>query len=112
LVTEESEEIKMQYPTINMRLTGQNIKQIMLQKGLSMNEIKDFLGLGSTQAMYHWFHGKSLPSVDNLYALSILFEMPIDEILIGNTNEHIFYQIASNRRILLYYKKLAQLKAC
>jgi hypothetical protein len=54
----------------------------MVQKGLSMNEIKDFLGLGSTQAMYRWFQGKSLPSVDN-----------------------------SNRRILLYYKKLAQLKA-
>jgi transcriptional regulator with XRE-family HTH domain len=95
-----------------MRLTGQNIKQLMTIKGFSMNDIKEFLGLSSTQGIYHWFAGKSLPSVDNLYALGVMFNMPIDEILIGNATDTIIYRRkASNRRVLFYYKKLTQHKA-
>ena len=39
---------------------------------------KFFFGLGLTRA------GKSLPAVDNLYALSRLFGVSIDKILVGD----------------------------
>lgn len=45
-----------------------------------------FFGLGLTRA------GKSLPTVDNLYALSKLFGVTIENILVGN-DEFVFYHI-------------------
>ncbi len=65
--------MKRDYPAVDIIETGQNIKRIMKEKGLSVKEIQDFLQLGSPQGIYHWFEGRSLPSLDNMYALSELF---------------------------------------
>ena len=32
------------------------------------------------QSVYHWLDGKAVPSVDNLYALSVLFNVKLDDI--------------------------------
>ena len=42
------------------------------------------LGLATPQSIYHWFDGRSLPTVDNLYALSDLFCVTVDSLIIGN----------------------------
>ena len=34
--------------------------------------------------VYHWLNGRSLPSIDNVYALSELFRVPIDKIICEN----------------------------
>lgn len=39
-------------------------------------------GFSTPQAIYKWQHGASLPTVDNLVALSIIFDVPIDAILV------------------------------
>ena len=72
------------YPTIDMKATGRNIKKIMRAKGISVKEVQKYLGLSAPQGIYHWLDGRSLPTVDNLYALSDLFRMPMDEIICGN----------------------------
>ena len=72
------------YPTIDMKATGRNIKRIMRAKGISVKEVQKYLGLSAPQGIYHWLDGRSLPTVDNLYALSDLFRMPMDEIICGN----------------------------
>ncbi len=72
------------FPTINQKATGDKIKQIMKEQNLTVYDIQDYLGFGAVQGIYHWFHGRSMPSIDNLYALSKLFQVPIDEILCGN----------------------------
>lgn len=41
-----------------------------------------YLGLEHPQAIYHWQHGRNLPSVDNLYALSKLWGVPMDKIIV------------------------------
>ena len=38
----------------------------------------------SLKQWYHWLNGRSLPSIDNVYALSELFSVPIDKIICGN----------------------------
>lgn len=40
------------------------------------------MGFATPQAIYKWQHGESLPTVDNLVALSAIFAVPIDAILI------------------------------
>ena len=58
--------ISMAYPTIDLAAT----------------DLQAYLGLEHPQAIYHWQHGRNLPSVDNLYALSKLWGVPMDKIIV------------------------------
>lgn len=92
------------YPVIDMTGTGQNIKRIMRLKGFSVKDIQKFLQLSTPQGIYHWFDGRSLPTVDNLYALSELFELPVDALLVGNRKFDWRYHRDMYQRVFAYYK--------
>lgn len=72
------------YPTIDMKATGLCIRKIMNQRKLTVKDVQRYLNLSSVQSIYHWLGGRSLPTVDNLYALSELFQLPIDAMIVGN----------------------------
>lgn len=80
----EKERNTEEFPIIDMKETGINLKRIMKAQGFKAKDIQNYLGLCGVQSVYHWFNGSNLPSVDNLYALSVLFRIPIDELLCGN----------------------------
>jgi transcriptional regulator with XRE-family HTH domain len=103
--------MKREYPVINMVKTGQNIKRIMQQNGLNVKEIQEFLGLSTPQSIYHWFDGRNLPTIDNLYALSELFHLPVDALIIGNRRYEYRYQNGLCQRVFAYYERLSELKA-
>lgn len=65
-----------------MKQTGRNICSLRKQRGISVKELQQMMGFGTPQAIYKWQHGASLPTVDNLVALSVIFAVPIDSILI------------------------------
>ena len=69
------------YPVIDVAATGQNIRRLRLEKGYSVNELQEYLGLSCPQGIYHWQRGTTLPSTDNLYALSKLWGISINDIL-------------------------------
>ena len=71
----------MQIPVVNLKQTGQNIYLLREQSGISVRELQYLLGFATPQAIYKWQHGDSLPTVDNLVALSAIFSVPIDSIL-------------------------------
>lgn len=70
------------YPVIDLEKTGENIRYLREKKGLSVNDIREFMGFLDPQAVYSWQKGKYLPSVDHLCALSKLFGVSMDEILV------------------------------
>lgn len=76
--------MKRMYPTIDMKATGVRIRQIMNQRKLTVKDVKKYLNLSSVQSIYHWLNGQSMPTVDNLYALSELFQLPVDAMIVGN----------------------------
>ncbi|MDO4168207.1 MAG: helix-turn-helix transcriptional regulator, partial [Eubacteriales bacterium] len=49
-----------------MEKTGSYIKEICKKNGIRAKDIKNRLCMSSVQSVYDWFHGKTLPSVDNL----------------------------------------------
>lgn len=102
------------YPVINKRETGIQLRRIMDKKNLTVKDVQQFLGLGSVQSVYHWLSGKSMPTIDNLYALSELFQMSIDEMVCGNKDQGIIDAIAAKqsqaKRIDIYYRMLQDLK--
>ena len=48
-----------------------------------MREMQRFFGFEEPRVIYMWQHGQCLPSVDNLYALSVLLGVPMNEILVS-----------------------------
>jgi transcriptional regulator with XRE-family HTH domain len=70
------------FPAIDLAATGANIKRIRLQRSLTVRDVQEYFGFEEPQAIYKWQSGKSLPTVDNLYALSRLFQVSMDEILV------------------------------
>jgi len=72
-----------QYPVIDIVATGKRIKELRKENKMRVWEVADYMGLESTQAIYKWQRGDSLPTVDNLYALSRLFGTTVDSILVG-----------------------------
>ena len=94
------------FPQIDIYRTGQNIKKIMQSQNLTVKDIQGYLGFSASQSIYHWFEGRSLPSLDNLYALSALFCVPMDALVCGNGREWIrFYGCSAIRRYVAYYEK-------
>ena len=68
-------------PVIDMTATGINITRMRIAAGLTVKDVQDVFGFSTPQAIYKWQHGRSLPTVDNLVALSAIFAVPIDAIL-------------------------------
>ena len=69
-------------PTVDMKATGTQINTLRKRAGLSVKDIQANLGLGSTQAIYKWMAGQSLPSIDNLVILSALLHVSLDDIIV------------------------------
>ncbi len=90
--------------------TGKNLKRIIRERGYSVKDIQGYLNLGTVQSIYHWLDGKSLPTIDHLYALSDLFKLPIDSLICGNReNINGDYQRVKVEYLFIYFEKLSML---
>jgi transcriptional regulator with XRE-family HTH domain len=70
------------FPVIDLTATGENIIRLRKARGLTVRDLQDWFGFEEPQAIYKWQKGKSLPTVDNLYALGALLDVPMEEILV------------------------------
>lgn len=98
------------FPLINKRETGVNLRRIMDMRGVSAKDVQQYLGLGCVQSVYRWLDGINMPTIDNLYALSELLQVPIDTIVCGNRAPIVAYvsknKDSRERRLYAYYEKL------
>ena len=76
------------YPMIDPVATGQNIIRLRKQKVLTVKDLQVWFGFNDPKAIYKWQTGQSLPSIDNLYALSVLLNVPMDSILVGTARNN------------------------
>ena len=70
------------FPVIDPAATGRNILRLRQERGYTVRDLQQFFGFEEPQAIYKWQRGQSLPSIDNLYALSHLFQISMNEILV------------------------------
>ena len=71
------------FPVIDLVATGENITRLRKARGLTVRDLQNWFGFEEPQAIYKWQKGKSLPTVDNLYALGMLLDVPMEEILVA-----------------------------
>ena len=96
---------RIPYPVIDMYKTGENIKHLREERNISISALQEYLGLASQQAIYNWQRGICLPTVDHLCALSHLFSVPMDNILILKDAEQ------NHSPNMLYFARTFQLLA-
>ena len=70
------------FPVIDMVETGKNIMRLREERGMTVRDLQAYFGFEEPQAIYKWQRGKSLPTVDNLYALGALLDVPMEDILV------------------------------
>ena len=70
------------FPVIDPVATGENIVRLRKARGLTVRDLQAWFGFEEPQAIYKWQRGKSLPTVDNLYALGALLNVPMEDILV------------------------------
>jgi len=100
----------MSFPMIDMVATGARIQELRINHQLTVAQLRDYMGFCSDQAIYKWQRGESLPTVDNLYALSKLFGIPMDDILKGKEEES--DKLSSSFILIYYYSYIEMLQEC
>ncbi len=70
------------FPVIDLAATGSNIRRLRMERGLTVQDLQRYFGFEEPRAIYKWQKGECLPTVDNLYALGTLLEVPMDQILV------------------------------
>lgn len=70
------------YPVIDLAATGSNIRRLRMERGLTVRDLQSYFGFEEPRAIYKWQKGETLPTVDNLYALGVLLEVPMEQILV------------------------------
>ena len=77
-------QMNIEYPTIDVKATGERIKELRKECGLTIREVSEYMGFSTEQAVCKWQRGDCLPTVDNLYALSKLYGKKMEDILVGD----------------------------
>lgn len=72
----------IEFPVIDFVATSKRIQQLRKERGFTVRDLQRYFGFEEPTAIYHWQNGKHLPSVDNLCALSKLFEVSMDDIIV------------------------------
>jgi len=69
-------------PVVNLSLTGENIRRLRCQRGLSVRDLQEIFGFATPQAIYKWQQGATLPTVDNLVVLAAALGVGIEDLLV------------------------------
>ena len=88
--------------------TGQQIRLLMEKRGVTVRDVKNVLSLACVQSVYHWLDGQSMPTLDNLYALSDLLKVPMDMLVCGNRRYDPGKNIPEGAERLFRYYRLIQ----
>lgn len=96
-----------EFPIIDIAKTGQRIKEMCMRKGYTVKKLQETLRLGARQSIYDWYNGKTLPSLDNMLALSRLLGLPVEDFVICKNEEKSYnaplYNSEDFHRASVYY---------
>lgn len=51
------------FPVIDLAATGNNIRRLRIERGLTVRDIQSYFGFEEPRAVYKWQNGESLPTV-------------------------------------------------
>lgn len=100
------------FPVIDPEATGRNIIRLRTERHLTVRDLQAYFGFAEPNAIYHWQNGKTLPSVDNLFALSQLLNVPMNDILVAQPTFTLHEQQAASCCSSSIYKDTIYISLC
>lgn len=66
-------------PYFDLVASGKKMRSIRKARNISVEQVRQYLGFESVQAIYKWERGECFPQADTLIALSLLYQVnPIE----------------------------------
>lgn len=65
---------------------GKNIKRFRAEKGMTQEQLAERLHV-TRQAVSNWEQGKTQPDLETLSAMAEVLEVPVEELIYGNTTQ-------------------------
>lgn len=65
----------------SLKIIGKNLRYYRKKRGFSVEYVKEYLRIGSKQAIYKWENGNGYPQTDTMFALMELYEIGLRELL-------------------------------
>lgn len=99
---------------LDMLMTGEVLNHTIRKQGYTIREIQKKLKLSYPQSIYRWLSGQAMPSIDNLYKLSEILKVHMEDLLMPRRDDVWFTLRGRNpnakRRLKTYHK--IYLKIC
>ena len=71
----------------DLKAIGRNLKHLRESRHLTVEQVREYLCLGSVQAVYKYESGTGYPQADTLLALMELYGAGVDDIVRGHEEE-------------------------
>ena len=97
--------VEFDYPQIDLKKTGEWLRILCKHFGFSVKYLQEYLHISSNQAIYEWFNGHTLPSVNNLLALSNLLNVPMNYLLVDSEHDIIQRKDSEQLRNVKRYRQ-------
>ena len=69
-------------PIVNMKATGAKIKAIMTAANMHVADIQEACGFNTPQAIFKWFRGDAMPTIDNMVIIADIFGVTVNDIIV------------------------------
>ena len=90
----------------DMKVIGRNLRRLREKKRLSVDQVREYLCLGSVQAVYKYESGAGYPQADTLLALMELYNVGVNEIVRDYEEELCPSFDVLGRKFYVFYKNL------
>ena len=90
------------FPVIQGEMTGKRLRDTRKGKGIKVATVCAYMGGISEQAVYKWERGACLPTIDNLLALSHLYHVQMEDLLVFEETEMVSYYFAEKNCSEIY----------
>ncbi len=94
----------------DMKVIGRNLRRLREKKHLSVEQVREYLCLGSVQAVYKYEAGAGYPQADTLLALMELYDAGVNEIVRDCEEELCSSFDVYGKNFLFFYKNLNTLQ--
>lgn len=91
-------------PEYNKKLIGKNLRRCRQAKKYTVQQVREYLKLGSIQAIYKWEEGASYPQTDTMFALMELYEIGLSDLLKEDDDQELLADGGEKGGVCLEYK--------
>ncbi|PHU40199.1 hypothetical protein CSX00_07150 [Pseudobutyrivibrio ruminis] len=77
-------------PDYDLKVIGKNLRELRKKKGLSVEEVCQYLGIASERTIYYYEAGERVAPFDVMFAMMELYDADLEDVT-GEKNAKLFY---------------------